>query len=140
MSSDTFSLILQDTSILLRPRAVVEVKAVMESDGYGNTSPGSHPNEMVLRVLSDMARLYGHDNPGKSTRERRDAATSHKLGFYAARVVCVPATTLRVLADEVFARSKLIVLESSGGGQVESVPSPSTRTIIAQPRPVIEEL
>ena len=140
MSSNTFSLILQDASILLRPRAVIEVKAVMESDGSGNTSPDSQPNEMVLRVLSDMARLYGHDNPGKSTRERRDAATSHKLGFYAARVVCVPAMTLRVLADEVLARSKLIVLESGGGEQAESVSSPSTCTTAAQPRPVIEEL
>jgi len=112
----------------------------MKSDGSGNTSLDSHPNEMVLRVLSDLARLYGHDNPSRSTRERIDAATGHKLGFYAARVVCVPAATLRVLADEVLARSKLIVLESGGGERVESVSSPSTRTTDARPHPVIEEL
>ena len=140
VSSDTFSLVLQDASIILRPRAVVEVMAVMEPDGLGNSSPESHPNQMILRVLSDMARLYGHDNPGRSTRERRDAATSHKLGFYAARVVCMPAMTLRVLADEVFARSKLIVLESGGGEQTEGVSSPSTRTTPVRPRPIIEEL
>jgi len=140
VSSDTISLLLQDASIILRPRAVVEVKAVMEPDGSGNTSPDSHPNEMVLRVLSDVARLYGHDSHGKSTRERRDAATSHKLGFYAARVVCVPATTLRVLADEVLARSKLIVLESGGGEQAEGVSSPSTGNTPVRPRPIIEEL
>lgn len=112
----------------------------MEADGLGNIAPDSHPNETVLRVLSDMARLYGHGDLGQSTPKKRDTATSHKLGFYAARIVCVPVMTLRVLADEVLARSKLIILESGGSEQSEGVFSPSTRTTHVRPRPIIEEL
>ena len=125
--------------MILRPRAVVEVKAEMETDESGNITPDSHLNEMVLRVLSDMARLYGYGSSGESTQERRDTAISHKLRFYAAHVVCVSAATLRVLADEVSARSKLIILES-GGEQTEGVSSSSTRTTPARPRTTIEEL
>ena len=121
---------------------VTEVKGVvMEPDGFGNITPDSHPNETVLRVFSDMARLYGYGDFGPHMSKGRDVATSHKLGYYAARVVCVPAMTLRVLADEVLARSKLIVLESGGGGeQPTGVFSPSTRTTPVRPRPIIEEL
>lgn len=126
--------------MILQPRAVVEVKTEMEPDGSGHITPDSHPNEVVLRVLSDMARLYGYGGSGESTRVRRETAISHKLRFYAARVVCVPAMTLRVLADEVFARSKLIVLESGGGEQTGGVPSTSTRTTPPRPPPTIEEL
>lgn len=141
ISSDVFSLILEDASIILRPRVVTEVKGVIESDGSGNVTPDSHPNETVLRVLSDMARLYGYGDFGRSARKGRDAATSHKLEYYAAHVVCVPAMTLRVLADEVFARSKLMVLESCGGGeQPEGLFSPSTRTTPVRSQPIIEEL
>jgi len=122
--------------MILRPRMVTRVKDVIEPDGSGHITPDSHPNETVLRVLSDMAKLYG-----RSTPKGRDAATSHKLGYYAARVVCVPAVTLRVLADEVLARSKLIVLESGGcGEQTGGFFSPSTRTTPVLPRPIIEEL
>ena len=113
---------------------------MMEPDGSGNITPDSHPNETVLRVLSDMARLYGHGDLDQSTPKRRDSATSHKLGFYAARVVGMPVVTLRVLADEVLARSKLIVLESGGGEQSEGSFSSSTRTTPILPQPTIEEL
>ena len=112
----------------------------MELDRSENITPGSHPNEMVLRVLSDMARLYGCSNSGEPTQDRRDAATSYKLRFYAAHVLSVPAMTLRVLADEVFARSKLMVLESCVSEQTDGVSSPSPRTTPVRPRPVIEEL
>ena len=120
---------------------VTGVKDMIEPDGSGHITPDSHPNETVLRVLSDMAKLYGRGDFGRSTPKGRDAATSHKLGYYAARVVCVPAATLRVLADEVLARSKLIVLESGGGDeQTRGFFSPSTRTTPVLPRPIIEEL
>ena len=133
VTSGAFSVILEDASIILRPRMVTGLKGVIEPDGSGNITPESHPNETVLRVLSDMARLYGRGDFGR--------ATSHKLGYYAARVVCMPAVTLRVLADEVLARSKLIVLESGGGSeQTEGFFSPSTRTTPVLPRPIIEEL
>lgn len=112
----------------------------MEPNGSGNTTPDSHPNEYVLRVLSDMVRLYGHGDLDQSMPKGRDAATRHKLGFYAARIVCVPAMTLRVLADEVLARSKLIALESGGSDQSEGFFSPSTRTTPVRPPPIIEEL
>lgn len=131
---------LEDASIILRPRVVTEVGVVMEPDRLGNIAPESHPNESVLRVLSDMARLYGHGDLVRSTPKRRDKVTSHKLVYYAAHVVCVPAMTLRVLADEVFARSKLIVLESGGGERSEGVFSSSTRIAPVQSRPAIEEL
>jgi len=109
----------------------------MDPDGSGNIVPEFHPNDTVLRVVSDMARLYGHGDLSRSTGKRRDAATSHKFGYYAARVLCTPTMTLGVLADEVFSHSKLIVLESE---RSEGVASPITRTTLVQSRPVIEEL
>ena len=117
---------------------MIEVETEINPDGSGNTVPDSHPNETILRVLSDMARLYGYDNLERSTRKRIDAATNRKLAFYAARVVCVPALTLRVLADEVMTHSKLMVLES--GEHMEATPNLSTRATPVRPRPAIEEL
>lgn len=140
VSSNAFSLILEDASVILRPRVVTEVRAAVGPDESGNITPDSHPNEMVLRVLSDMARLYGHGNPDRVTQRRKDVAADHKLGYYAARVLCMPAATLRVLADEVLAQSRLIGLESSGSEQPDGFVSPSSRTTPLQPRPIIEEL
>jgi hypothetical protein len=141
ISSDALSLILEDASIILRPRVVTEVKAAMEPDGSGEIALNSHPSEKVLRVLSDMARLYGHGKIEQPAPKRRDLATSHKLGYYAAHVLSVSGVTLRVLADEVLARSKLIVLESAdGGGQPEGSFGPNSRSTAVRPRPVIEQL
>lgn len=139
MPSDAFSVILQDASLILRPRAVTEVMAVVEPDESGNIVPGSHPSEGVILVLSDLARLYGHSDsdPEPPVRNRRDMATSRKIGYYAARVLCVPTATLRVLADEVLAQSNLIVLESCVGQRSEGLFSTSVHS---QSRPVIEEL
>jgi hypothetical protein len=137
-----FSLIPEDASIILRPRMVAEVRGVIEPDGSGNmVTPDSHTNETVLRVLSDMATLHGHNDFCRSTPERRDATTSRKLEYYAVRVVCVPAMTLRVIEMcLVLARPKLIVSESSGGGeQSEGFVSSSTRTTPVRLRSIIEE-
>ena len=115
----------------------------MGPDGSGKIALDldSHPSEKILRVLSDMARLYGHGKIGLPTPKRRDLATSHKLGYYAARVLSVPGVTLRVLADEVLARSKLIVLESAdGGGQSEGSFGSNSRSTAVKPRPIIEQL
>ncbi|KAF9646230.1 hypothetical protein BDM02DRAFT_3100173 [Thelephora ganbajun] len=140
ISPGAFSLILQDASVILRPRVVTEVRAVMEPDGPEGVTPSSHPNENILRVLSDMARLYDRGDSDQSTQKRRDVATSRKLRFYAARVMCTPEMTLRVLAEEVLAQSKLMVLEPDGGGQSQDFFSPRTRTTPVRPRPIIEEL
>jgi hypothetical protein len=138
VSCEAFSLLLQDASIILRPRAVTEVKAAMDGDGSGNIIPESHPNGTALLVLSDLAKLYGHGNADyeRSAQRRREVAINRKLGFYAARFLCVPTMTLRVLADEVQARSKLFALESNGNEQPERIVSPSTSRI----RSKIEEL
>lgn len=116
----------------------------MEPDESGNIVPDSHPNETVLLVLSDLARLYGPGDPdsGRSTQRRGDMASGRKLGFYAARVVCTPSVTFRVLADEVLARSKSMVLESGGREEPVSLFNPSVHRRISpvQSRSVIEEL
>lgn len=141
MTSSTLSLLLQDASIILRPRAVSEVATSVGPDGSETTTPHFHPNETVLLVLSDLARFYGGDNfgSGYGAQKRRDIATVRKLEFYAVRVVCMSTMTLRVLADEVLARSKLIILESDGGEQPGSFISPSSRVTSHLSR-LIEEL
>lgn len=55
-----------------------------------NITPDFHPDEVVILILSDLARLYGHDNSGceQLTQKRRDIATSQKFGFYAAGAAC----------------------------------------------------
>ena len=113
--------------------------AVVKPDKSGNIDLDSHPNEGVILALSDLARLYGHGDPdlAQLVQKRGDVATSRKLGYYVARVLCVPTTTLRVLADEVLAQSKLIVLESCVGQRSEGLFSTSVHS---QTRPVIEEL
>ena len=108
----------------------------MDRDGSENTTPDSHPNEAVLRVLSDMARLYDDGNSDQG----RNIAASRKLSFYAARTMCLSSVTLRVLADEVLARSKSMVLEFGGGGSSESFFSTSSVTTPVRSRIVIEEL
>jgi hypothetical protein len=112
---------------------------VTEPDESGNIVPDSHPNEAVILALSDLARLYGHGDSDSErlAQKRGDMATDRKLWFYAARVLCMPTMTLRVLADEVFAESKLIVSEPCGSGQSEGSFSVSVRS---QSRAVIEEL
>lgn len=115
----------------------------MEPDGSDNVTPDLHPNRTALLVFSDLAGLYGGGgfDPGQRTQRRKDTATGRKLGFYATRVVCMPAVTLRVLADEVLAQSKSVVLES-GGEQSESLISASRSSRAAPVRSglAIEEL
>ena len=118
----------------------------MEPDGSGSFTPRFHPNEAVLLLLSDLAGLYEYCDfdSGQRTQKRRDIAASRKLMFYAARVVCIPTVTLRVLAGEVLARSKLTVLESGGGEQSASSISAcslsGSGTTPVQSRLIIEEL
>lgn len=122
---------------------MTEVTTTTEADGSGDISPDFHPNETVLLVFSDLARLYGCgvSGPGQRTPKSGDVATSRKLGFYAARVVCTRAATLRVLADEVLARSKLIVLESGGEEEwTEGLISASGCAAPVRSRLIIEEL
>ena len=127
----------------MRPRAVAEVAAAIEHEESDSIVPNSHPNETVLLVLSDLSRLYGYSDSdsGQSTQKRRDVATSRKLGFYAARVVCMRTVTLRVLSDEVLARSKLMVLESGLGlEEAENSISASSRATPVRSGLIIEEL
>lgn len=114
----------------------------MDPDGSGSITPNSHPNESVLLAFSDLASFYGHSDSdsGQRTQSGREVAISRKLGFYAARVVCMPTMALRALADEALARSKLILLESGGGEETESLISPSSRATPVRSRLIIEEL
>ena len=141
MHCEAFSLLLQDASIILRPRAVTEVRNAIGRDGSGNIIPESHPNDTALLVFSDLAKLYGHGDSdyARSAQKRREVAVKHKISFYAARILCLPTTTLRVLADEVQTRSKLILLESSGNEGSDGMVSPSI-SLSAHTRSEIEEL
>lgn len=90
------AVLLQDASTLIRPRAVTEL----------TEEPGaqSHPSSTCLLVLSDIADLFA--------RVSKHAHVGHKLKFYAAHLLSIPAFVLNAVADEVEQRAKVVNSET----------------------------
>ncbi|KAI0352088.1 hypothetical protein OH77DRAFT_1409888 [Trametes cingulata] len=124
MNAQFFSLLLKDTALLLRPAHVT----VISQRGSTLTAAEleAHPSANALRVLSDLAEFFS-EAPAQSTVSRKDASTSsskpkpnhimHKLTFYAAYILGMPAPMLRVLADEATMRAKALEKEAKQGAQ-----------------------
>jgi len=85
-NSETFCLLLRDVAQLMRPSPVTIISQTNNLD--------SHPLHMILRLLSDLCRLYTDQT-----------AVNHKLVFYAAHAVATGPEAFRVVSQEVLSRS-----------------------------------
>jgi hypothetical protein len=105
---ESFSMLLRDLSIIVRPKKVV---AVQESSD--NTSLSDHPSIALLAALSDLSVLFSPRPTGTSSH------TQMKLRYYAARVLSMPQHVLRALAEELQAHAQALRAEA---GAVMSEP------------------
>ena len=98
VDSQLFSLLLQDMTILLRPAtATVHDPVISENDLR------EHANANTLRVLSDLAALFG-SRPAVHLEGKPVVAktnhVAHKLTFYSAYVLGTPAPLVHAVVDE----------------------------------------
>lgn len=115
MTSAFFSILLNDASRLLRPKAVTVLSPHPSS--INPSSPyESHPNNTSLLALSDLSAFFSTSLPvnshsTKSTNSKpRQTNThiTHKLTFYAARIISTPSNVLSILADELMLRAEVV--------------------------------
>ncbi|KAI0832073.1 hypothetical protein BC628DRAFT_1453207 [Trametes gibbosa] len=127
MDSRFFSLLLNDSALLLRPATV----AVVPPPGAAVTEIElrADPSGNILRVLSDLSEFFSHAGEGARAKDREPDPSRanlksnhlvHKLTFYAAYVLGMPAPMLRVLADEVMMRAKALESEAKRGVSIHS--------------------
>ncbi|TBU30173.1 hypothetical protein BD311DRAFT_659626 [Dichomitus squalens] len=134
VDSRSFSLLLKDTATILRPATVT----VVASQAGTTRDLEEHPSANVLRVLSDLSSLFTLSqsdigepsaSPAAQQRKAKPNHVVHKLTFYAAYIICTPAPTLRVLADEATMHAKMLENEAKqarqnrDGGEVKRVRS-----------------
>ncbi|KAF5355298.1 hypothetical protein D9758_006058 [Tetrapyrgos nigripes] len=98
-TSSTFSLLLRDTSKLVRPLPVAVVAAEVTSHAE-SFDTFSHPNRSAVLVLSDLYKLFETQN-GKSRH------VAQKLIFYAAHVLSTPSMVLTSLSKDIYDRSSI---------------------------------
>ena len=123
MNSQFFSLLLKDTSLLLRPATMIIVPD--RASALTAVELETHPSANALRVLSDLAGFFSGDSrmvdpeagrhPEASSRPKSKAKPNyvvHKLAFYAAYVLGTPSPMLRMLADEAMMRAKMLENEA----------------------------
>jgi hypothetical protein len=120
MTTKFFSLLLRDTTHLLRPSFVVLSPDIHSGrsaspSGYLDESfLNSHPCSAALLALSDLSKLFENirqpeqiDKPTKAYNP-----TALKLTFYSAHILSTPVAMFNVLADELMTRSRKIETES----------------------------
>ncbi|KAK7687637.1 hypothetical protein QCA50_008852 [Cerrena zonata] len=115
MTSAFFSILLNDASRLLRPKAVTVLSPHPSST---NTSSPyeSHPNTTSLLALSDLSVFFSTPLPvnarsAKSTNSKphqTNTHVTHKVAFYAARIISTPSNVLSTLADELMLRAEVV--------------------------------
>ncbi len=129
MNPQFFSLLLQDTALLLRPATVTVIPE--PKSALSSADLEAHPSANALRVLSDLAdflteslapdRAPEGNAPSAQTKSRqRPNHVVHKLTFYAAYILGIPAPMLRVLVDEVTMRANALEKEAKQAAQTSS--------------------
>jgi len=146
MTSSFLALLLRDASHLLRPSAVVEVPSASSGDPpsialENDSSPSlqllpphfltSHASSGTILALSDVTSLFRSRSkttltdgaPGRASNH-----VTHKLAFYAARVMTTPSVALNAVADELLQKAKSV--EHEGLEQIQQ----STLSLASAPR------
>ena len=101
VGAESFSLLLHDLSIIMRPRRVVAVQASPD-----NSSLIDHPSVKLLAALSDLSGLFAPHSTGVPGHIQM------KLNFYAAQVLSTPQLVLRALANELQAHAQALEAEA----------------------------
>lgn len=123
MTSTFFAILLNDASKLLRPSPVTVLPTEL-TPASPSPSYASHPNSQTLLALSDLSSLFSatpsihHDSSKPRPKPYQpNAHITHKLTFYAARIISTPTDVLRMLADELMLRVELVRREGAQGEQ-----------------------
>lgn len=159
MTRPFFSVLIHDTARLLRPSVVTEVSAALSRSEQAYPDLEGHPSANTLRVLSDLSKFFSDASRSRGPPPPSDFSgpvptsnasstlktnhITHKLMFYAAHVLSVPAILLRALCDELDSRAQTIIQEDSAGsydlsGSSQTVHSPPEQAKINHER--IKEL
>ncbi|KAI0076593.1 hypothetical protein K474DRAFT_1684749 [Panus rudis PR-1116 ss-1] len=102
----SMSILLTDVVKLLRPSAITVV--TQEDQSHDSPSPYEcHPSSRTLLALSDLSSLFTSPTDGSPNH------ITHKLTFYAARVLSTPAFVLNTVSDEVKLRAKRVEREDA---------------------------
>lgn len=118
MTSAFFSILLNDASRLLRPETVTVLSPHPSS--INPSSPyESHPNATPLLALSDLSTFFStplpatvHSAKSINTKPRQtNTHVTHKVAFYAARIISTPSNVLSTLADELMLRAEVVKRE-----------------------------
>ncbi|OJA21550.1 hypothetical protein AZE42_03238 [Rhizopogon vesiculosus] len=98
---ESFSVLLNDLSIIVKPRKVVAVQA--SSD---DSSLNDHPSIALLAALSDLSGLFAPRPMGASSHIQM------KVRYYAAQILSTPQHVLRALAEELQANAQSLRAEA----------------------------
>lgn len=120
MTSAFFSVLLYDAARLLRPVPVTVLPSHSSSTG-AFSSFESHPNTTTLLALSDLSEFFStplpanaHSSKSINSKSRQtNTHITHKVTFYAARVISTPTQVLTNLADELMLRAEVVRREST---------------------------
>ncbi|CAL1715449.1 unnamed protein product [Somion occarium] len=116
MTSTFFAILLNDASKLLRPSPVT----VLPNDTTSSSPYESHTNANALRALSDLSSFFSSTKGDKP--RPANVHITHKLTFYAARIISTPTNVLGMLADEVMLKAEAVKRE---GAQAETEKKPT---------------
>lgn len=110
MTSDLFSLLLRDSSRLVKPLLVTQVACVAADAMLSEkTISATHPHSMPILVLSDLFSIFANgqdDTSQDKPKGPKHNHVCHKLIFYAAHILSTPSVILNGLADEMTMRAK----------------------------------
>ncbi|TCD69468.1 hypothetical protein EIP91_007594 [Steccherinum ochraceum] len=114
IAAESFTVLLRDASTLFRPHLVAQLPSETE-DSTSNAAAA--PNH-VSRALNDISMLFQPPPQDAShTPGPKDTHVSHKLTFYAARILTTSTSVLRMLADEIAARASQVEREGLDAGK-----------------------
>lgn len=144
------SVLLQDTSKLLRPSPVsilpeTEYNSEDSSSSNARSPYASHANFNLILALSDLSALFQSPSiPSVMKSRGKENRITHKLSFYAAKVIGTPSVVLGVVSEEVMMRMKSIEreeLKTQGERTHGGTDSTQKLTLSASSNPpLIEEL
>ena len=113
MTAKSLAVLLRDASKLIRPPLVTAIPDTIidhpqeERSDRGNTDNrqnNRHISDNVLPALNDLTTLF----KSWDTHTPKETHVSHKLTFYAARLMSTPSAVLHLLANELAARAELV--------------------------------
>ncbi|TFK26230.1 hypothetical protein FA15DRAFT_588812, partial [Coprinopsis marcescibilis] len=114
ITSDLFSVLLQDSSEMMTPKKVTQISTKPTSE----LDLSSHPHQLPLLFLSDIYNFFSTGLERHRVPQSRKHLT-HKLVFYAAHVVTMPSPLLRAVAHELEDKGKAYRADAESRKQLD---------------------